>query len=107
MADELNEGMTEEVTPVVAEEEVVEPIAEEGIEGTVMTHTVDEIPALAGLAIGDEISFRVANVSEDGNTFDLEVMPPAEVLPEEEIGMEEEIPVTPELGREEVTRALL
>ena len=39
---------------------------------TVMSHTTDEIPELAGKAVGDTVTFTVRNVSDDGKTFDLE-----------------------------------
>ena len=68
------EEMVEEVTETPPEEEVAEV-------GTApMIHTVEEIPELAGRAVGDTITFRIDNVTDDGNTFELSVAPEPEEL---------------------------
>jgi hypothetical protein len=51
---------------------------------TTMTHTVDEIPELAGKGVGDVIAFTITAVSDDGKTYDMEIVPegqPAEATP--------------------------
>lgn len=78
--EDLMLGAMEETAPVPEENE--QPVM------TVMTHTVDEIPELAGKGIGDTITFSINNISDDGKTFDLEYV--EEMAPEGETMMAEE-----------------
>jgi len=65
----------EEIEEVPTPEEEIPPTPEE--EATpktgILSHTVDELPELAGKSIGDTITFRIVNISEDGTTYDLEI----------------------------------
>ena len=81
-------------TDVSPEEEAM--AAEEAAVGTIMSHTIDELPELQGKQVGDEIIMRVSNVSEDGNTYDLEIVT-EQPLPE----------AAPEPGAEAVTEAMI
>jgi hypothetical protein len=42
--------------------------------GTPVSHTVDELPGLVNYKEGDDITFRVMKVSDDGKTYDLEFL---------------------------------
>ena len=55
----------------------------------------DDIPDLTGLGIGDTITLRITNVSDDGKTFNLETVAPAEAATP-----------TPS-GREQVAKAMI
>lgn len=93
MPNGINEEMTEVPAPEV-------PAPEEAAAPTPggMSHTVDEVPELEGLAVGDTITFRIENVSDDGNVYELAPIAPEETggLAGEEMG-----------GREQITRELL
>lgn len=67
------EAMAKNEMPV--EEEGL-PEADMGVEGAAaaeaapaakMVHTVDEIPELSGMGVGDTITFTITNVGEDGS----------------------------------------
>jgi hypothetical protein len=66
--------------------------------GTIMTHTVDEMPELEGLSVGDQVAMIIRGVNEDG-TYELEVQP---------VEIPEELPAEGEVVEEEgLTEALL
>jgi len=88
--EEIPEALPEEET--IPEEETTK---EEPVTSNTITLTSDELPALAGLGVGDTITLRVANVSDDGTSFDLEPV------------TEEATPTSPGEGKEEVTKAML
>jgi len=70
---EIEEDVFAAETP--PEEQGGEPLpAEEPAVGGVLTHTVDEVPALRGLGVGDQITFKISSVSEDGNEYNLEAL---------------------------------
>jgi hypothetical protein len=79
-------------------EEEVTPEGGEGpaeVAGTILSHTLEEMPEAEGLQINDEIVLRVNNITEDG-TYEFEVQRPVA-----------EEPLVEEGGREELTQALL
>ena len=84
MADTMpGEVITEEEEieePVPAEEELPEEGAPPAA-GTTMTHTLEEVPELSGKSVGDVIQLRVTGVSDDGTSFDMEVVPMEEAPP--------------------------
>lgn len=47
-----------------------------------MKHTVEDIPELAGLKVGDTINFAIREISDDGNTYTLVATGEAGGLPE-------------------------
>ena len=110
MADPRDETMLGADAEMAAEEAAaMEPeeamMAEEGAEmageeAAPMVHTADEIPELAGLEIGDTITFSVVNIQDDG-TYELapvsEEVPP-EVAEGAEMGAEAGAELGAELG---------
>lgn len=75
----MDEGLVEEEP--LEEEPMGEEELPETIEGTVTQFTVDELPELSDLTVGDQLTFEVSNISDDG-VYDLAVRP-MEALPEE------------------------
>jgi hypothetical protein len=101
MADEI--GVNEELevgalAPEVGEEALPE---EELVEraGTIMSHTVEEIPELEGAGVGDAINMVVRNITDEG-IFELEVQPIAPPEPEA-------LPPEAGIGGEELTETLI
>ena len=84
------------------EEELPPTGEEEAVGGSTMSHTIEEMPELEGLAVGDVVTMRITNISEDGSTYDMEAMPA-----EEEAALELEAAPTERAGRAAVTEALL
>ena len=86
------EGM-EDPTLMDAEDE---PMEEAG--GSAVSLTVDDMPELADLQTGDEITLKISDVSEDG-TYTL-TMGGAPISMEEEMPAEEDMgaPASEELG---------
>lgn len=82
-------------------EEAVPPEGEMTPTETVMQHTVEEIPELAGLAVGDTLEAVVVNVSDDGNTYDLQFVPKPPVEPEAPPA------AAPAAGREQISGAMM
>lgn len=81
-------------------EETLPP--EEGTEeltSTVLSHTVEDIPELANKNIGDQIALAITNISEDGKSYDLEVIADEVTVPED---IPEEIS-----GRQAITNAFV
>ena len=87
--DILAEEIPVEGAEPLPEELPVNDLAAEGEEtlSAVMQHTIDEMPALSNYSVGDEVLFRVANVSDDGKLYDLEIVESMQAapLPEEEL----------------------
>ena len=91
MAGRADEELLNEEVPVEGEEVITDevgpeapPAEEEPVPaGNLMTHTVDEVPELSGKSIGDIVTFRIAEVSDDGNSYGLEVVEEAPLAPEE------------------------
>ena len=95
---ETEETLEEEIPEVEPDEEA---ITEEGAEAgadletaaetaaPTMIHTVEEIPQLEGLEIGDPITFTITNITEDGSYELTPEAPTTEIAPEAGIGGEE------------------
>lgn len=68
MAEMMEQEYMEEDVPVeepmVAEEPAAPP--EDTGAGTVMRHTVDDIPELAQMGIGDTLTLQVMNITDTG-----------------------------------------
>ena len=85
----------EEITPEETPETEADEIPEETSPPAGVSLSSDDIPDLAGLGIGDTITLRITNVSDDGKTFNLETVAPAEAA-------------TPApSGREQVAKAMI
>jgi len=39
------------------------------------TFSVEEIPELSGLQVGDELTLKIVNISEDGASYDVDILP--------------------------------
>ena len=91
-------GFEDEEFAAEEEEFDAENVVEEAAVGSTISMTIDEIPELSGLAAGDQLMLRIVNASDDGESYDLEVVPAEEELPPE---------VGPEAGTEDLTAALL
>lgn len=63
-----------------------ESLPTEAPQNSMMSHTVDEIPQLAGMQVGDTLLFKIAGISDDGSTYDLEVSEEGAGMPEEAAG---------------------
>ncbi len=66
------EGLPEEIPEEVAgaiEEEA--PAEEAAPPAAGMVHTVEEVPSLAGKAVGDTQLFTITEISDDGNSYTL------------------------------------
>jgi hypothetical protein len=80
---EETEAMEEEMAPEMREEDAPEELPA----GTVLSQSVDEIPELADVTIGDVVSFEITDISDDGVyelTYAVEPPVPSEELPSEE-----------------------
>ena len=87
---EEKEEIKPEETPETEADKIPEETPPAGL-----SFSSDDIPDLAGLGIGDTITLRITNVSDDGKTFNLETVAPAEMTPP-----------TPG-GREQVAKAMV
>lgn len=101
-------------TPEIPEEIIEGELAEgalpppEGVgpegemEGSVISHTVDELPEAQGKGVGERIILEITGVSEDGNSMDFRVVAePVEAPPAP-------VPApAPGPGRSEIAQSLL
>jgi len=76
LPEEEGMGLEPEI-PEDMGEEAEAPVEEEEAPATVMSHTVEEIPELEGLGIGDSITMVISNVTDDGKyELQVQVEPP-------------------------------
>ena len=71
------------------EEAIAETPPEGAVAGSTMEHTLQEIPELDGRQVGDILPFTVVDVSDDGNTFQLEATPTPVETAGEAVGQED------------------
>lgn len=64
----------EELGPTVETETIAEGTGPESPAVGFMTHTIDELPQLATFKEGDDITFKVSSISDDGKSYDLELV---------------------------------
>lgn len=99
MADEkIDEELGAEGVPAEIEGEAVPAEEVPGTEpmGTGFELSIDEVPELQGLGLGEQVTVIIDSVSEDGKTFKLSVMP-----------IEAPAPAEGAVGREAVAGELL
>lgn len=75
---------------------------EDEIIGSTLTHTVDEIPELANMNVGDVLTLTIAGVSDDGKSYNLQIQASPEAEP-----MGEAAGAPPIGGREAVAASLM